>query len=86
MGFAAWVNMTVDKETNDAVEKVYKQGKRTIRENYRKDGSHMELTVVLENGLIVEVSGDKTSLDKVRQALSGVDLAKMESAQRPAKS
>lgn len=86
MGFAAWANVTVDKETNNSVEKVYKQGKRTIRENYRKDGSHVELTVVLENGLIVEVSGDRTSLDKVRQALSGVDLAKMEGAQRPAKS
>ncbi len=86
MGFAAWANMTVDKETNDSVEKVYKQGKRTIRENYRKDGSHVEFTVVLENGLIVEVSDDRTSLDKVRQALLGVDLAKMESAERPAKS
>lgn len=86
MGVATWANVTVDKETNDSVEKVYKQGKRTIRENYRKDGSHVELTQVLGNGLIVEVSGSQTTLDKARQALLDVDLAKMETAQRPAKS
>ncbi len=86
MGFAAWANMTVDKETNDSVERVYKQGKRTLREEYRKDGSHVEFTVVLENGLIVEVSGNQTSVEKVKQALASVDLARLESAQRPAKS
>ncbi len=86
MGFAAWANMTVDKETNDSVEKVYKQGKRTVRESYRKDGSHAELTTVLENGLIVELKADQGSIDKVKQAMSGIELGKMESAQRPAKS
>ncbi len=86
MGFAAWANMTVDKETNDSVERVYKQGKRTLREEYRKDGSHVEFTVVLENGLIVEVSGNQTSVEKVKQALASVDLARLERAQRPAKS
>ncbi len=86
MGVAAWANVTMDKETNDSVEKVYKQGQRTIRENYRKDGSHVELTQVLGNGLIVEVSGSQTTLDKARQALSDVDLVKLETAQRPEKS
>jgi hypothetical protein len=86
MGFAGWANMTVDKESNGSVEKVYKQGKRTIREQYHKDGSQAEYTVVLENGLIVELDADHSSIDKVKQAMSGVDLGKMESAQRPAKS
>ncbi len=86
MGFAAWANMTVDKETNDSVERVYKQGKRTMREEYLKDGSHVEFTVVLENGLMVEVSGYQTSIEKIKQALASVNLARLESAQRPAKS
>lgn len=86
MGVAAWANMTVDRETNGSVEKVYRQGKRTVRENYRKDGSHVEYTVVLENGLIVELSGGQTSVDKIKQALASLDLSRMESAQRPAKS
>ena len=86
MGIAAWANMTVDKESNGAVEKVYKQGKRTVREEYRKDGSQAEYTVVLENGLIVELQADQSSIDKVKQAMSGMDLGKMESAPRPPKS
>ena len=86
MGIAAWANMTVDKETNDSVEKVYKQGKRTLREQYRKDGSQAEFTVILENGLIVELEADRSNIDKVKQAMAGINLGKMESTQRPAKS
>jgi len=42
--------------------------------------------VVLENGLIVELSGGQTSVDKIKQALASLDLSRMESAQRPVKS
>lgn len=86
MGIAAWANMTVDKESNGEVEKVYKQGQRTLREQYRKDASQAEFTVVLENGLIVALEADNASIDKVKQAMSALDLGKMEKAQRPAKS
>lgn len=86
MGIAGWANMTVDKETSDNVERVYKQGKRTVREQYRKDGSDVEFTVVLANGLIVELKGRQTNLEKIKQTMSGVDLDRMENTQRPAKS
>ena len=85
MSIAAWANVTVDKESNGQVEKVYKQGQRTIREEYRKDGSQAEYTVVLGNGLIVELQADQSSIDKVKQAMAGIDLGKMEGAQRPPK-
>ncbi|HEY1102911.1 MAG TPA: Yip1 family protein, partial [Burkholderiaceae bacterium] len=39
MGVAAWAAVTIDRETDGRVEKVYRQGKRTVREEYRKDGS-----------------------------------------------
>ena len=42
---AGWANMTMDKETDGKVEKVYKDGARTVHEEYRKDGSHGEVTV-----------------------------------------
>lgn len=86
MGMAAWAGVTVDKESDGSIEKVYKQGKRTLREQYRKNGSQAEFTVVLENGLIVELAADNSSIDKVKQAMSDMDLAKMEGAQRPPKS
>ena len=48
---AGWANMTMDKETDGKVEKVYKDGARTVHEEYRKDGSQGEMTVILANGV-----------------------------------
>lgn len=84
MGLAAWANMTVDKETATSVEKVYKVGKRSMREEYQKDGSQAELTTMLDNGLVVELKGHQMSIDKVKQALAEVNLSGMEAAKRPA--
>jgi hypothetical protein len=84
-GLAGWANMTVDKETDGQVEKVYKAGTRTIREEYRKDGSHGEVTVVLPNGVIVEARGNGVDPAVLKQTVEGVNLAKLESMQRPAK-
>ena len=44
---AGWANMTMDKETDGKVERVYKEGARTVHEEYRKDGSHGEMAVIL---------------------------------------
>ena len=82
---AGWANMTVDRETDGQVEKVYKQGSRTVREEYRKDGSHGEVTVILNNGVIVEAEGDKVDIAGLRKIVEGVNLAKLEAIQRPAK-
>ncbi|MFZ1609055.1 MAG: YIP1 family protein, partial [Rhodoferax sp.] len=83
-GLAAWANMTVDKETATSVEKVYKAGNRSMREEYQKDGSQSEVTAMLGNGLIVELKGDQVPVAKVKQALAELDLSRMESAKRPA--
>jgi hypothetical protein len=82
---AGWANMTVDRETDGQIEKVYKQGNRTVREEYRKDGSHGEVTVILSNGVIVEAEGEKVDLAGLRKIVEGINLAKLESMQRPAK-
>jgi len=82
---AGWANMTVDRETNDQVEKVYKQGARTVREEYRKDGSHGEMTLILENGVLVEARGDQIDMGTLKKAVEGVDLGKIEALKRAAK-
>jgi hypothetical protein len=83
---AAWANVTVDKETSDAIEKVYKDGHRTIHEEYRKDGSHGEVTVILANGVIVETSGDRIDGATIKSMASGLNLDALEAMKRPAKS
>ncbi len=83
VGLAAAANITMDKETATSVEKAYKSGTRSMREEYNKDGSQAEVTAMLENGLMVELKGDQMSIDKVKQALTELDLSRMESTKRP---
>ena len=59
---AGWANMTVDKETDGKVEKVYKDGGRTVHEEYRKDGSHGEMAVILANGVVVAAEGSRVDM------------------------
>jgi len=82
---AGWANMTVDKETDGKVEKVYKDGARTVHEEYLKDGSHGELTVILANGVIVDADGNRVDVDTLKKILAGLDLARIEAMKRPAK-
>ena len=82
---AGWANMTVDRETNDQIEKVYKQGARTVREEYRKDGSRSEVTVILGNGVLVEAKGSGVDPAALKKVIEGVDLGKIEAMKRATK-
>ncbi|MGZ5156804.1 MAG: Yip1 family protein [Caldimonas sp.] len=82
---AGWANMTMDKETDGKVEKVYKDGARTMHEEYQKDGSRGEVTVILANGVIVEADGNKMDVDSLKKVVAGVDLGKIEAMKRAAK-
>ncbi|MCS4509338.1 Yip1 family protein [Xylophilus ampelinus] len=82
----AWSRMTLDRETADSVEKVYRDGKRTVREDYRKDKSHGEYTVMLENGIVVQGAADNVEIDDLRKAVKAIDMGRLESMQRPPKS
>ena len=83
---ATWANVTVDKETPDGIEKTYKDGGRTVHEEYRKDGSHSEVTVILKNGVIVETTGDKVDGPTLKSMAGAVNLDAIEAMKRPAKS
>lgn len=82
---AGWANTTVDRETPEKIEKVYKQGERTVHEEFRKDGSRGEVGVMLANGMMVELQGRGMDADSLKAALASLDLSKIESMQRPAK-
>jgi hypothetical protein len=83
--FAAWANVTTDRETNDEIEKVYKQGNRTVREQARKDGSHAEVTTITQNGIVVEARGDGVPLNALKSVIEAVGLDKLEAMKRVAK-
>lgn len=82
---AGWANITMDKEADGRVEKVYKDGSRTVREEYRKDGSHGEITVILANGVVVAADGSRVDMAVLKKGVASLDLAKVEALKRAAK-
>jgi hypothetical protein len=81
---ATWAGLTVDRETSSGSEKVYKEGKRTVREEFRKDGGRGEYTVILQNGLVVEAKGNQTNIGALKGVVAGLNLDKIEALKRPA--
>ncbi len=82
---AGWANMTMDKDADGKVEKVYKDGARTVHEEYRKDGSQGEMTVILANGVIVSAEGSRVEMAALKSMVASVDLARLEATRRAAK-
>ena len=82
---AGWANMTMDKETDGKIEKVYKDGARTVREDYRKDGSSGEMTVILANGVIVEADGTNVDIGTLKTVMGAIDIGKNEALKRATK-
>lgn len=82
----AWSQITLDRDTADGVEKVYQDGRRTVREDYRKDNSHGEYLMILDNGLLVEGKGGNLDFEAVRRAVRSLDLGRAEGLKRPEKS
>ncbi|MBT9553874.1 MAG: YIP1 family protein [Hydrogenophaga sp.] len=74
MAMGAWAQSTVNRETQDEVEKVYQRDGASIKEEYRKDGSRAEMSMMLGNGVMVEVTGDNVNMDGVRAAMAALDV------------
>lgn len=74
MAMGAWAQSTVNRETQDEVEKVYQRDGASIKEEYRKDGSRAEMSMMLGNGVMVEVTGDSMNMDGVRAAMTALDV------------
>lgn len=82
MAMGAWAQSTVSRETQDEVEKVYKKDGVAIKEEYRKDGSRAEMSMMLANGVLIEVTGDNVNMDGVRSAMHALDLKGLSGMQR----
>ena len=82
MAMGAWAQSTVSRETQDEVEKVYKKDGVAFKEEYRKDGSSAEMSMMLANGVLIEVSGDNVNIDGVRAAMNALDVKGLSGLQR----
>lgn len=78
MALAGWVNITGEKDSSSASEKVYKQGGRTVREHVNKGTNDVEYSLVLANGVMVEVEGTGLDIAAAKKIAEGLPLAKLE--------
>ncbi len=83
MAMGAWTQSTVNRETQDEVERIFKKDGVAYKEEYRKDGSRAELNMMLPNGVLVELSGDNVDMDGVRAAAAAMDMGALAGLQRP---
>lgn len=82
MAMGAWARSTVNRETQEEVERIYQKDGVSIKEEYRKDGSRAEMALMLPNGVMVEVSGNNLDMDAVRSAVAALDTKGMAGLQR----
>lgn len=75
MGMAAWASSTVNRETQTEVERVYKKDGVSYKEEYRKDGSRAEYSMMLANGLMLDATANGVDMDTLKSALSKMNIA-----------
>lgn len=83
MGMMAWTATSMERETQDSVERIYQRDGLSFKEAYGKNGSHAELMVALPNGVLVEFDGRGLGIDEVKTALGRFDLKGLAGLQRP---
>lgn len=76
-------SITLDRDTADDVEKVFREGSRTVHEDYRKDGSHTEYMLILANGVMVKADADGVGIDDVKKAVQALDITAIEAMKHP---
>jgi hypothetical protein len=67
-----------DQESSDGFDKTYRNGGRLVHEKWDNSSKSGEFGIVLGDRFTVEASGNG-SIDGLKSALSGIDLAKLES-------
>ena len=63
-------------------ERIYQKDGISFREEYSKDGSRAEMSVMLPNGVMVELTGDNVDMDGLRGALAALDVKGLSTLKR----
>jgi hypothetical protein len=79
VGLASWAQLQEERDDDDATERTKKVGGRLMHEKLSKRGGNNEFSVVLGERFVVSAKGTGIGLDELKAAVSGLDLAKLES-------
>jgi hypothetical protein len=79
MGLAGWAGVEGEKDDDDASERNTKVNGRLTHEKMSKHGGRNEFAVVLGDRFVVNATGTGVDLATLKAAVSGLNLAKLES-------
>jgi len=75
LAVASHANVEEDRQTDTGYEKTYHQGDSMIHEQWDNASKQGEYSAVVANRFMVKVEGSGTSIDTLKSALAGVDVA-----------
>jgi hypothetical protein len=78
MGLASWASAEQERETSDGYEHTRKENGRIVHEEWNRSSNIGEYGVVLGDRFLVKVAGNAASVDDLRSAVAGLDLAGLE--------
>lgn len=79
MAFAGWAGVEGVKEDDSGSEQTHKVDGRLVHEKMSKTGGTNEYAIVLADRFVVSATGRGVDLGSLKSAVSGIDLAKIES-------
>ena len=81
MGLAGWAALgaSSEKENDQRIERMRKDGNRMVHEQISKKGGSNEYTVILADRFVVSGRGQGVDFDAVKGAVNSIDLGKIES-------
>jgi hypothetical protein len=80
-----WLNIEVDKETNDGYEKTSTVAGRRVHEKWSKGSKHAEVQTVVGKRFMVEVDARGMEMSEVKALMSKLDLSKLEAMREEGK-
>lgn len=78
MAMAGWASVQNEREDANGYDKTYKQAGRLVHEKWDRQSNSGEYGIVLGNRFQVKVSGEADSIDQLKAAVAGVNLAGLE--------
>jgi hypothetical protein len=79
MGLASWAGVEEEKDDDNGTEKTQKVDGRLVHERTSKRGGTNEFGIVLGDRFVVSATGTLVGVNDLKTAISGLDLAKLES-------
>ncbi len=78
-GLAAWTMIQVDRETESGYERTGKLDGRPFHERYDLRSQSGEFGLAIAQRFLIEANGERTDMASLKSAVSGMDLARLES-------